>query len=113
MVLNPNQKDLMIGLAGYISEQPTYRFVQRIYGDPDMGYILDYPRNYYLSGMEHPTATAAALIGRRGADHADRDGRHRGSPPGHRHHLHRAVPGPARRFCRNHEADQSCIAIGR
>jgi hypothetical protein len=53
-VLRPSERGIMIGLAGYITGRPTFRFIQRAYGDPDMGYVLDYPINYYLSGEAGP-----------------------------------------------------------
>lgn len=66
MVLRPNEPGLMVGLAGYSGGKPTFRLIQRIYGDPNLGYVTDYPLNYYLSGDEGPVATAEARVQRDG-----------------------------------------------
>jgi hypothetical protein len=68
MVLKPNERGMMIGLAGYSAGKPTYRFLIRAYGDPDLTYLLDYPNNYYLSGEEGPAETAEARIHEEGLD---------------------------------------------
>lgn len=68
MVLKPNERGMMIGLAGYSAGKPTYRFLIREYGDPNLTYVLDYPNNYYLSGEEGPTKTAEARIHAEGLD---------------------------------------------
>ena len=68
MVLMPNERGLMIGLAGYSAGSPTYRFVLREYGDPDMSYVLDFPRNYYLSGETEPLKVAEDRIQAEGLD---------------------------------------------
>lgn len=62
MILRPDERGIMIGLAGYIAGEPTFRFVQRAYGDPDLTYVMDYPINYYLSGDETAGRTAGALL---------------------------------------------------
>jgi hypothetical protein len=62
MVLRSNERGLMIGLAGYIAGRPTFRFVQRAYGDPDLSYVADYPINYYLSGEADPVKIAEARL---------------------------------------------------
>lgn len=68
MVLRSNERGMMIGLAGYSASQPTFRFVVREYGDPDMSYVLDFPRNYYLSGEAEPVKVAEARIQAEGLD---------------------------------------------
>lgn len=68
MVLRPDERAMMIGLAGYSAGKPTYRFVVREYGDPDMTYVLDYPYNYYLSGDAEPVKVAEARIEAEGLD---------------------------------------------
>ena len=66
MVLRPNELGIMIGLPGYSGGKPTFRLVQRIYGDPNLGYLPDYPINYYLSGDAAPIATTEARVQREG-----------------------------------------------
>jgi hypothetical protein len=62
MVLRRNERGMMIGLAGYSTGKPTYRFVIREYDDPNMSYVLDFPRNYYFSGEAAPVKVAEARI---------------------------------------------------
>ncbi len=66
MVLRPNERGVMIGLAGYSAGTPTFRQIQRSYGDPHISYVPDYPINHYLSGEEAPITTAQARVQREG-----------------------------------------------
>jgi hypothetical protein len=68
LVLKANERGMMIGLAGYIAGNPTYRFLMREYGDPNLTYVPDFPRNYYLSGEEEPVKAAESRIHAEGLD---------------------------------------------
>lgn len=62
LVLRPNELGLQIGLAGYSAGTPTFCMIQRVYGDPDVGYVPDFPINYYLSGETAPVTAAEARV---------------------------------------------------
>ena len=53
-VIHPGE-GFMMGLAGFINGQPSFRFLTRAYGE-DIGYVESYPQNYYLSGEENAVA---------------------------------------------------------
>lgn len=61
MQLGPGE-GFRIGLAGYHRGTPTYRLVIRIHGDPNLGYVKDYPFPHYLSGDDAPVEAAESEL---------------------------------------------------
>lgn len=50
-----------IGLAGFTNSGPGFRLIIQVYGE-EMGYVEDYPFNYYLSGVENAVDHAQRLV---------------------------------------------------
>lgn len=60
MTIHPGE-GFGIGLAGYNDGKPGFKLITQEYGE-GMGYVKDYPFNYFLLGDQQPVQLAESLI---------------------------------------------------
>jgi hypothetical protein len=64
MTIHPGE-GFMMGLAGFTIDGPSFRLIIQEHGQ-EMGYVKDYPYNYYLSGEDDAAKYAEAQLKERG-----------------------------------------------